>query len=356
MADQFTKARKDFVKYGRYRLPEFTGFGPAEEQEKSRGWERATNAAKTISDQYHLQKWMMRMVAKGIATNDGLFALAAATPLSDKKELDDIAYRAKEHAGGGRGANLGTALHSFTERLDRGEDLRVPAPWDRDVEAYRGLVNKAGLSFDPEYMERIVIVASLTVAGKFDRIAKLTRDLPVDMPYGQVILKAGTWVVLDLKTGADLSLGWGDIAIQLGLYANCTALFNPDDWTWEVPPVVDKRIALVVHLPVEKGVATLHGLDIEQGWAITKVVTQVKDWRNNKTLSVPIDLGSVPAVKLMQVELGATVMTYEERILAAKTKDELSSTWREAKANGLWTPALEALGKSQLANISAQAA
>lgn len=357
--DLFTPApREVVVKYGRYQLPRFTGFGPAEQAPLPRGYERATNFAKALSDTFGLTKWEKRMVAKGIATDDGLRALAAATPLDDAKTLDDITYRAKEAAGAGKGANLGTALHSFTEPIDRGEAIVVPAPWDQDIAAYVALRDAAGIEFFPYLMERVVVHAGLVVAGKFDRIGRLRRDLTVTVAGHERTLTAGTFVVADLKTGKDLTYSWPEISLQLALYRNADGMFNPDTWSWEELPIMDEMVALVIHLPVGKAEAKLHAVDIRAGWKVAApLVAEVKTWRKGAGLATAVELDVPPITlagavsNLISGGISVTALTLKDRVQAAVSRAELSAIWRDAAAAGEWTPHLTALGQARMAEI-----
>lgn len=137
---------------------------------KETAFTRVTTFAKSISDTFGLAKWQTRMAVKGLTMRPDLFALAAATPTTDSKTLDRLAEDAKEAAGSSAGANSGTALHSFTERVDRGERVVIPAPWDADVAAYRKAMADAGLTVDRRYIERMVVIPELGCAGTFDRL------------------------------------------------------------------------------------------------------------------------------------------------------------------------------------------
>jgi hypothetical protein len=66
------------------------------------------------------------MVAKGVSMRQDLYLLAASAAADDKETLDKVAEAAQEAASSSRGANTGSALHSFTERLDRGEQVAAP--------------------------------------------------------------------------------------------------------------------------------------------------------------------------------------------------------------------------------------
>src|SRR5688500_18671841 len=78
---------------------------------------------KALADEFGLNKWKERQVARGMALRDDLVALAASVPdpksEQGKETLGSVAKQAQDAAGSRKGANLGTALHSATERLDR---------------------------------------------------------------------------------------------------------------------------------------------------------------------------------------------------------------------------------------------
>jgi hypothetical protein len=332
-------------RWGRYLLPPLT-----DAKGKETAYTRATTFAKSISDTFALGKWGERMAIKGLALRPDLFALTAATPLDDKDKLNQIAEDAKTAANAKGAANLGTALHAFTEAVDRGETPDVPQPWDQDVLAYQQLVQEAGLTFLPEHIERVVVVPQFEVAGTFDRIACLAKDLTAERPGREPIhLPAGTWVVDDTKTGRDLSYGWNEIAIQLALYAHAEGIWNGGEQRWEPMPPVDQRIGLVVHLPVGQAKATLYAVDIEAGWEAATLCEQVRAWRKRRALAGSVFIGGAspeqPAAPVAEP-------TYKDLIGAARSKADLSAVWKKATAAGEWTSELEQLGKQRQAELA----
>lgn len=255
-------------RWGRYLLPHpDTG--------KDQAWTRATTFAKAVADLSGLTRWEKRMVTIGLATRPDLYAQAASLDPADRKALDRVADAAKEAAAASAGANLGTALHTFTERLDRGETVAPPDPWDRDLAAYSDAMASAGVEVRPEWVERITVVPGLGVAGTLDRIVSWN----------------GALYIADLKTGRDLSYSWGDIAIQLALYAHGSGLYVPGRDAWEPMPDVDRYSALVMHLPAGSATCTLYRVDISAGWEMAQTCGQVREWRKRKDLAAPIPSG-----------------------------------------------------------------
>jgi hypothetical protein len=259
-----SEVRRD--RWGRYVLPDpVTG--------EERAWTRATTIANTLSDPWGLVDWKMRMVAKGIATRDDLRALASALPLdTGKKQLNEVAQDAIEYAGGSSGRNMGNALHEWTAQSDRGEDPKVPPPWDRDLEAYHAALELHGVRVAPNMVEQIVCIPDLGVAGTFDRI---------------VVWHPKTYIG-DVKTAAKgLDYSWLEIAVQLALYANAEYLWDEVDECWNPMYPVDRTQGLVMHMPVGQARCDLFWVDLEIGWEAVTLAVDVREWRKRKDISRP---------------------------------------------------------------------
>jgi hypothetical protein len=258
-----TEPRRD--RWGRYLLPDpVTG--------EERAWTRATTLANTLSDPWGLVDWKLRMAVKGVATRDDLRALAAALPLdTGKKQLNEVAQDAIEYAGGSSGRNMGTALHEWTAQWDRDEAPEVPPPWDRDLMAYDAALGRHGIKVWPDAVEQIVCLPDLGVAGTLDRIVHWP-------PEGYIA---------DVKTGADLSYSWLEIAVQLALYANAPWIWNERAEEWEAKGAVNTTQGLVMHLPVGQARCDLFWVDLEIGWEAVTLAVDVREWRKRKDISRP---------------------------------------------------------------------
>jgi hypothetical protein len=237
-------------------------------------YQRVTTLAGLMEARHNLEKWGKRGVGRGLTLRPDILAAIAACPDEDKARLDHLCEQALEAAAASAGANLGTALHEMTARVDRGEDFRPPPPWDVDIKAYCDLLERAKITICPEWIEQTCVVPELGVAGTFDRIVEV----------------AGRLWVADLKTGRDLSYGWCAISIQLACYAHAEYV-----WDWEHDcrrdmPEVEKKSGLVIHLPAGTGQATLHVVDLEAGWEAAKQAAWVRDWRSRKDLARPARL------------------------------------------------------------------
>ena len=320
-------------RWQRYLLPD-------PETGKERAWTRATTLSSTLADTFGLTKWQMRMVAKGLAMRQDLLALAAAAHVDDKQTLDKVAEDAKEAAGSSAGANSGTALHSFTEALDRGEAVAIPAPWDSDISAYDKTLEEHGITRHPEWVERITVVPEFGVAGTFDRI---------------VTLADGRRVIGDVKTGKDLTYSWPEIAIQLALYANASHMWAGDHW--EPMPVHDPNEAVVFWLPVGKADCQLFTVDTAAGWEMAGVAYNVRQWRARKDLATAWPATQTQRRRAVADKLGRLDEQAIARLIArAGSVDELVQLWAKYDADGTWTPAHTAAAadrKRALTTVSA---
>lgn len=254
-------------------------------------WTRATTVANTLEDRFGLEKWAKRNVALGMGLRQDLVAYAASCTPEDKGTLDGIVKQAEDAAKSKMGANLGSALHAFTERVDRGEDFNVIPPWDEDIAAYRAVMVKAQVEVDPAWVERVVVVPAIKTAGTLDRIVTVN----------------GERYIADVKTG---SIDYNtSIAVQLAIYAGASHVWKGDaasvprdGWgryklpdpteepdAYEAMPEVNRDRALVIHLPAGTGSCFLHWIDIDSARHAVRTAIWVRSWRKRKDLLTPLE-------------------------------------------------------------------
>jgi hypothetical protein len=146
---------------------------------------RVSTLAKSLDKQEALTKWKQRMTAIGVSQRPDLLALVQATREDDRKTLDDACEQALAAARSGAAANTGTALHSFTERIDEGVPLEEIVASDlikADLAAYRERV--AGLRMLAA--EVFVVQDDIKCAGTFDRLIQIDgRAYVADIKTGQ---------------------------------------------------------------------------------------------------------------------------------------------------------------------------
>jgi len=294
--------------YGRYRIPHpDTG--------KETSWTRATTLANTLADRFGLEQWSKRNVVLGLGARHDLYAQAASCKADDKDALNRIVKDAEEAAKSSAGANLGTALHRFTERIDAGEELTAPPPWDADVQAYKQAMQAHGITVIPTWIEQVVMLADYGVAGTLDRL-----------------LYAPGWPghrIGDVKTGKDvIRYGMTEIALQLALYAHATHLFNPATGeTTAVHAVIDQDTAVVMHLPVGKATCTLYQVDIAAGWQAVQLAIDVRNWRKRKDLAEQMIPSAAIETRSIDPDAFAYLSDRVDRIKAAGHAAALAVEW-----------------------------
>lgn len=281
---------------------------------------RTTTFVKSASSTFTLNQWQQRMTVKGLTLRPDLLALAHGLDVkADKQTLNSIAEQAKEAAGQKVAANLGSAYHAFSERLDAGliTLADIPAVYRHRLEQYQDVIRRAGLTTRPEWIERTTAVradqvsAALPVAGMLDRIWQL--------PNGELVIG-------DLKTGSDLSYGWGEITAQLAVYAhgvNTHGLFDWNRKVWQqhvdvpggmMPMNVRTDFAIVMHLPADGDGCTLYRVDLVAGWRRAQICGHVMALNKEKDLAFPITVPDVvreeaPAVTAPQPAIAAPQVT-----------------------------------------------
>lgn len=200
------------------------------------------------------------------------------TEAEDKNCLDGVIDDAKEAALANAKANLGTALHGFTQRLDLGENsVNVPSQWKADIDAYLAAMKNYGLWTYDTFIERVLLIPELEAAGTVDRLLSgdaLSGDMFNDLP-----------VVGDLKTGKVKGKG-RSFAVQLAIYAHATHWHDPAANTYHEMPKMNQQRAVVIHLPVGKGECHFYEVDIEAGWEAAKLAYEIHKWRKRDDLTV----------------------------------------------------------------------
>jgi hypothetical protein len=279
-------------------------------------YRRATTFVGCLDDTNGLMKWMSRQVAFGMGQRKDLVLAAAAADPTDKKKIGEIADKAAEHAKGvaGDAAETGTALHSLTERIDRGGPLGVvPSEYQADIEAYR----KATEHIEYLGIETFRVHDEWKVAGTADRIGILN----------------GRPMIMDIKTG---SIDYPHkMAMQLAMYARSLPYDISTDQRGIDVKEVDLNYGVIIHLPAGQGRCDLYEIDIAKGWGACLIARQVWDWRGRKDLTRLIDPAAGPVEPA----------TWESLILGADSKDRLREIWRRASELGELTAELKAAAK-----------
>lgn len=296
---------------------------------------RVTKLAGAPDDTYNLQVWGEGMAAQGVAIRPDIAASVVAAraaitsrpnDYSGKRALKDAVKEAKEAAGAGVAARAGTTLHSFTERVDLGEELGyVPLEYLRDVQAYQKIMADYGIKVVS--VEQFTVCDELEVGGTPDRVLDVG-DL--EAPDGT---KPGI-VIGDLKSGKEVvKYGSHKISIQLGIYAN-SKIYKPSGERLDLPGNPSKKWGLVIHLPIHTGEASLVWMNIEEGYkAAVELARPILAWQKRSDLAHPV-------AKVVAPPVTGDVLAKDDVVLkieAAKTLPELEQIYYTHM--GVWTPA-----------------
>lgn len=287
-------------------------------------YRRTTTFIKALDDQTGLGKYLNRRVAFGMAHRKDLVTAALATDETNDRKFGQIAESALEHAKGilGDPAAIGTALHSFTERIDRGEHVgEVPDEYLADLDAYRAAT--AGIEWLG--IETFRVHDKMKIAGTADRIAKIH----------------GRTMIADIKTGKiDFP---HSMAMQLACYARMTPYDIATDRRVIDPETIDLNRGVIIHLPAGEGRCDLYTIDIAKGWGAVLIAQKVWSWRSTKGLTELIE-PSQPA---------PAAATWESLALSATTIERLRELWKRATELDQMTEELHALITQRVAALEA---
>ena len=181
--------------------------------------------------------------------------------------MDKLVEDAMEAAGATSAATIGTAIHTLTEKHDRGEDLGViPEEYVADIQAYAD----ATKHFKNVFIEQFCVLDKYKIAGTPDRVVEY---------QGQLYIS-------DLKTG---SIAYPNkIAMQLAVYAHGLP-YDPATATRGAWGGVNQEKGIIVHLPAGSGKCDIHFVDIKQGWKGIELAMKVRAFRDTKkSLVTPI--------------------------------------------------------------------
>lgn len=229
---------------------------------------RVSTLAKSLDKQEALTKWKQRMTAVGMSQRPDLLALVQATRDDDRKTLDDACEQALAAARSQAAANTGTALHSFTERIDQGVPLEEIIASD---------VIKADLAAYQQRMANLQILASelfivqdeIRCAGTFDRLVEYD----------------GRVYVADIKTGQHEPNYPHGVAVQTAIYARGTGYHPTKKRTASLASIgVNLDRAILIHLPAGQATCELYWLDIAAGWEMAQTATRVRAWHSTKPI------------------------------------------------------------------------
>jgi hypothetical protein len=238
-------------------------------------YHRASSFGKQIDDTFHLDLWIMRQVALGVAFDPELPGLIRSVGPTDpwdgstidlptkkdrKQRLDALVERAKEASGSNIKSALGTAIHEATELIDLGYDLSGLDPHLRErAEAYWRFCREWGLRITS--VEEFGVEDVNRVAGTWDRTGYAFE----------------THSILDVKTSGSMDFAGIVFAVQLATYAHATK-YDIATQTRSPHEEMDLETGWIIHVDRELGgPVELFKVDIGTGWKYAWLVDQVKE-------------------------------------------------------------------------------
>ena len=153
---------------------------------------RVSTLAKALDDKTALTDWKCRQIAIGLAARPDLVTKTKACG-DDKRALKEVVQEALSAAQSDRAANVGTALHAFTEKIDAGaapENLvTMTDPLFLDLVAYREATKHLGM----EATDTGLLIHLPSEAGRCDLYL-------IDLTHGWDLAQAAVAVRAAYKT------------------------------------------------------------------------------------------------------------------------------------------------------------
>jgi hypothetical protein len=222
-------------------------------------YSRPSGWGKDLDDESALVNWRIDRAMEGVACDPSIAATVAAN-IGHKEGAKDRRDRAIQRGRGNEGADIGTALHAMTERVERGDGFVAPPPYAADLAAYLQALDTAGLVSD--WIECKIVSDCWRAAGTADRIYRATRELV--LPDG-ACLDVGQTVIGDLKTGAKLDYALPGYAVQMAIYSDGEFYDVNTDERSPLPPTMRSDWGLIVHLPAGSARCEFHWCDLRVG-------------------------------------------------------------------------------------------
>lgn len=282
-----TMTQEDFLSRGGDQRIKRDGYGRPlvipPEGGKAVGYTRCTTFVDCMDDRNNLEKWKMRSVAIGLSLRPDLLLRVSSIGPDEPDEADDAkvwkaqhneaAKAALEAAKSSAKATIGSSLHTYTEKIDRGQPVGpVPADYVRHLKAYE----EATKGLTARHIEQFTVQDDLRIGGTPDRIVELDGH---DGLY-----------IADVKSG---SVAYPHkMAMQLAVYAH-SLLYNPVTGERTNPGAVSTERGIIIALDQKTGECQLHWIDLARAWEAVQVAAQVHAWRKTKDLVKPL-LSVVP--------------------------------------------------------------
>lgn len=247
-------------------------------------YSRPSSWGSDLDDEAALTLWRIDRAMDGVAASPALAAKVAVKRgiKEGRKELRD---EATQIGRGEEAADLGTALHAMTVRVESNDGWIAPEPFAADLAAYLTMIDGAGL--ESIAMEVHLCNDTFRAAGTADRIYRATRELVLPDGYKA---SPGTCFMGDIKTGKKLDYSLPGYAIQLALYTDSCLYDVMTNERTPLPNNLHMRWGVLIHLPANKAKCDLSWIDLDVGRKGAEIVREVREWRKRKDFQQPFCL------------------------------------------------------------------
>lgn len=242
--------------WGRIKMPDGS----------TRDYPRISTIGDQISSGPGLTIWSNRHVSLGVARNPDIAAVLAGMEYGDPF-IDDFIEHAKEREKLSAKANLGTAVHKFTEPGHSREYM--PEFLREDVESYDTAMAAAGITCIDANIK--IVNDYLGLCGTTDGLYQMPNPCVVTIgkKRKRVFDISGKVIVGDAKTGQNfMPVKW---AVQKAGYATGER-YNLN--TGERSPLhenLDTRVGLIIYIQLETGTTVLKFVDLEAGFLLAQL-------------------------------------------------------------------------------------
>jgi hypothetical protein len=332
---------------GRYRLPNRDG------SHRPGGWMRVSNLASALSDQRALMLWDTRMTLLGIRAAPSLVDELAMLdvdrmePATLRKELERIAQEAKVYARADEGSRRGNARHAMVERWHATGEESGTAVMQGQLRAYRDVLEAHQLAPVPAMQERVVIVESLGVAGRFDTaLQNLANGGPIRI--GDLKTQRAFWSLMEVRA-------------QLACYAHADAMWDEGAQRYVDAPVFDRTLGHVMWMPKdvpedwdgdESGVRVLD-IDLVKGWATARRALEICADRSEAKSAATLR-GMFRPLPMSAVMAMSRIDWYVTRFEECETLADGSLLVEQAKQEDVWGDELAGAARRAADRLKAQ--
>jgi hypothetical protein len=281
-----------------------------ENPDKTLRYRRPSGYAKNLDDENALVDWRIWKAMQGVAHSRALAAEVNSTREDDRPAKKVLREKAMDKGAANESADMGTALHAMTVRVEDGDDdFEIPDQYADDLLEFVSTLGAYGLV--SSYSEIHMVNDPFRAAGTADRIFTTRYRL---IPPDGVPIEPGELVLGDIKTGKSLDFSAPGFCVQTAIYA--TGVFYDIVTERRMPtPAINNRWTILIHLPVGKASCTLHWCSIEVGLHGAWLAHEVKEWQRlwkNGTHDTPKVEQPLLIEQVIEAELGPTTVVVDE--------------------------------------------